>query len=70
MVTDVTVDGKGLCNGYEGVQKCKRLNEFHKVFATLIFRIAKHHYMIEILLTKEGKLVEEEVSKIKIIIIN
>jgi hypothetical protein len=54
-----------------GVQKCRRLNEFHKeLFTTLVVHITKHHDMIEILPTKEGKLVEEEVSKIRIRIID
>ena len=41
-----------------GVQKCRRVDEFHKeLFTTLVVHIAKHHDMTEILLTKEGKLV-------------
>ena len=71
MAIDIIVDGRGLCNGIQGVQKCRLLKEFHKELLTnLLFRIAKHHFMIEILLTKEGKLVEDEVSKIRIKIIN
>jgi len=70
MATDVIVDGRDLCNGVEGVQKCRRPNKFNKkLFTTLVVHIAKHN-MIEILLTKEGKLVEEEVYKIRIRIIN
>lgn len=56
---------------WRGVQKCRRLNEFHKeLFTALLVHIAKLHEMNEILLTKEGKLVEEKVSKIRIRIIN
>jgi hypothetical protein len=50
-----------------GVQRCRRRNEFHKEpFTSLVVHITKHHDMNEIFLTKEGKLVEEEVSKIRI----
>jgi len=57
--------------GLRGMQKCRRPNKFHKkMFTALVVHIAKLHNMIEILLTKEGKLVEEEVYKIRIRIIN